>query len=255
MLSKKQLIEIGFSDKEAAVYLALLGLGPATVAHIARKAKINRTTGYDILEILSGRGLVNVLGEGAIKKYAAEDPQKIIAYSQDKLQQIQQEFEAIKKLLPELKSVFNKTEKPKVKFYEGKEGLKEVYEDTLTAKKPMILGYSCAEPMYQSLPDFLPDYLKKRVANKIYARMIAPNTAGIRELIKTDKQDLRESRLIPQEKLDLAIEINIYDNKVVIASWEEDLGIIIESEKIADAQKKIFELAWEAAGKYQNRKT
>jgi len=83
--------------------------------------------------------------------------------------------------------------------------------------------------------------------------MIAPDTVGIRELVKTDKQNLRESRLLPKEKLDLAIEINIYDNKVMLASWEEDLGIIIESEKIAQAQKQIFELAWETAGKLNEK--
>ena len=42
-------------------------------------------------------------------------------------------------------------------------------------------------------------------------------------------------------------EINIYDNKVMIASWREKLGIIIESSEIADAMKKIYELAWAEA--------
>ena len=42
-------------------------------------------------------------------------------------------------------------------------------------------------------------------------------------------------------------EINIYDNKVMIASWREKLGIIIESAEIADAMKKIYELAWAEA--------
>jgi len=32
MLNKKQLIEIGFADKEAMVYLALLEMGPSTVS-------------------------------------------------------------------------------------------------------------------------------------------------------------------------------------------------------------------------------
>ncbi len=253
MLNKKQLLEIGFAEKEAGVYLALLELGPSVVSEISRKAGINRTTGYDILELLCAKGLVNALGEGKIKKYAAEEPQKMIALAQEKFEQTQKQFEAVKKLLPELNSIFNKTEKPKVKFYEGKEGLKEVYEDTLSSKELLIRGYSCAEPMNQSLPDFIPYYIKQRVSKKIQGRMIAPDTPGIRELMKTDKRDLRESRVVPQEKLDLAVEINIYDNKVMIASWEENLGVIIESQKIADAQKKIFELAWEAAGKYQVR--
>lgn len=33
----------------------------------------------------------------------------------------------------------------------------------------------------------------------------------------------------------------------MIASWREKLGIIIESEEIADAMKKIYELSWSRA--------
>ena len=49
------------------------------------------------------------------------------------------------------------------------------------------------------------------------------------------------------EKFAFYPEINVYDNKVMIASWREKLGIIIESAEIADAMKKIFELAWAEA--------
>jgi hypothetical protein len=60
---------------------------------------------------------------------------------------------------------------------------------------------------------------------------------------------MRESALVPADTYYFSPEINIYDNKVMIASWREKLGIIIESTEIADAMKKIYELAWaEASG-------
>lgn len=251
MLNKKQLLEIGFAEKEASVYLALLEAGQSTVSYIARKAGINRTTGYDILEMLSGKGLVSVIGQGNIRQYAAEDPRKIIQYSENRLRQAQTELEASKKLLPELKSIFNKTEKPKVKFYEGLNGIREVYEDTLTANKKLV-GYACAETLLEAMPDFPEDYIKRRVAKGIHARGVLPDTPAMRKFTNRDKEQLRESRLVPADKLNLDIEINIYDNKVMMVSFKEELGIIIESQKIADAQKQIFELAWEAAGKYQD---
>ena len=52
---------------------------------------------------------------------------------------------------------------------------------------------------------------------------------------------------MPEDKYYFSPEINIYDNKVMIASWREQLGIIIESEEISDAMKKAFELAWAEA--------
>ena len=51
---------LGFSEKEATVYVALLELGRGTVTEIARRAGINRTTGYDILDSLAGKGVGNI---------------------------------------------------------------------------------------------------------------------------------------------------------------------------------------------------
>ena len=42
----------------------------------------------------------------------------------------------------------------------------------------------------------------------------------------------------------------MYNNKINIASWKEKLGIIIESEEIADAMRVIFDMAFEAATCY-----
>lgn len=252
MLNKKQLVEIGFTEKEASVYLALLEMGPSTVSEIGRQAKINRTTGYDIVEMLCSKGLANALGEGSIKKYTAENPEKIITFSQNKFQEAQGQLEASKKLLPELRSIFQKTEKPKVKFYEGREEMKQAFEETLTAKET-IVAYG-SEAMDEVLPEYTDKYIKLRVAKGIHAKGIVPNTIGIQKFISKNKEQLRETRSVPANKLDIDIEMDIFDNKVIIASWKENLAILIESQKIADAQKKIFELAWEGAGKYQGKK-
>ena len=252
MLNKKQLVEIGFTEKEAMVYLALLEMGTSTVSEIGRQAKINRTTGYDIVEMLCSKGLANALGEGSIKKYAAENPEKIIAFSQSKFQEAETQLEASKKLLPELKSIFQKTEKPKVKFYEGKEEMKQAFDQTLEAKET-IIGYG-SEAIDDFSPEYADSYIKRRVAKGIRTKGIIPNTPGVvQRFIIKDKEQLRETRLVPKDKFNIDIEIDIFDNKVVIASWKENLAIIIESQKIADAQKKIFELAWEGAGKYQEK--
>jgi len=246
MLTQKQLTNLGLSEKEAAVYLAILELGPSTVSEIASLSRINRTTGYDILESLTSYGLVSHLGKGKIVKYIAEDPEKIIHFTENQIKDAKERLEMARELLPELKSIHRKKEKPMVKFYEGKEGMVQAFEDTLTSKET-IVGYACGEPMFRVLPDWWQDYIKRRVAKNIHTKGILPDTIRVKEIAKHDKEQLRESRLVPEKLFDLTIEINIYDNKVLIASWEENLAIIIESEKIAKAQKRIFDLAWRGA--------
>ena len=64
-----------------------------------------------------------------------------------------------------------------------------------------------------------------------------------------DAEEKREIAFVPADKYYFSPEINIYDDKVMIASWREKLGVIIESHEIADAMKKIYELAWAEAKK------
>ena len=62
-----ELQKIGFSDKEAAVYLAGLELGQATILEIAKKAKIKRPTAYVIVEGFIERGLASSFEKGKKK--------------------------------------------------------------------------------------------------------------------------------------------------------------------------------------------
>ncbi len=242
----KNLINIGFSEKETAVYLALLELGKRTVSPIARKSGINRTTVYDILESLVSKGLVSISGKEPLQEYVAESPEKIIRLMETGIERKQQELEEAKKLVPELKSLHNVSDRPRVRFYEGTEGLEQVYEDTLTSHEP-IRAYATYDDMEKALPGYFPKYFYRRANKGIKIRAIFPYTKAGVELSKNDTEQLRETAIVPMEDFYFTPEINIYDNKVMIASWKEKLGITIESSEIAEAMKKIFELAWAEA--------
>lgn len=240
------LIDIGLTDKEAYVYLSLLELGKGTVSNIAQKAGINRTTGYDILNSLIAKGLVSLSGKEPKQEYLAESPDKIIFLLQKKLKADQEKIKKAQQLIPQLKSIHNISERPKIRFYEDKEGLIQVYEDTLTSQET-IRAFANVDDMHKTLPDYFPSYYKRRAKKKIKIKAIIPNTKIAQERVKYDKEEARETALIPADKFYFSPEINIYDNKVMIASWREKLGIIIESAEIADAMKKIYELAWSEA--------
>ncbi|MFA6397470.1 MAG: helix-turn-helix domain-containing protein [Candidatus Paceibacterota bacterium] len=251
MISKNQLIELGFSGKEASVYLALLELGPSTTAEISRAAKINRTTGYDILESLVSNGLVNPLGEAKIQKFVAENPDKVIIFLENKIKQSQEKLKQAYNLLPELFSIYNEKEKPKVKYYEGIEAIKEAFEDTLTAEKE-IVGYAVGTDAFDAVGEkYLRNYFRRRVEKNIKVRVIAPDDPDTLKVVARDREELRESLLVPRDKFYFTTETNIYNNKVIIMSWKEKFAIVVESREITDAQKKIFELAWLGAKNFQ----
>ncbi len=243
---KKTLEYIGFSEKEVLVYLALLKLGKGTVTQISKKAGINRPTGYHILASLESKELVKVSGKEPKQEYIAESPDQIEKMLLKKIENDQSYIKEAQKIIPELKSMHNVKDRPKVLFYEGREGMEKVYEDTLTSTEP-IRAYASVENMHLGLPGYFPEYYKRRAGRGIAIRAIIPDSETGRERKSFDSKEMRETALVPKEVFDFIPEINIYDDKVMIASWREKLGIIIKSSEIADAMKKIYELAWAEA--------
>lgn len=244
--------KIGFSEKEAKVYIQLIHLGPQAVSIISEKAQINRTTTYDIIDSLIKKGLVSLIKKSSTTYFKALDPKELLNYLErekaENTKKIEKQQKEVELVLPALISLENpQSTKPKVTFYEGEKGLRQAYEDTLTSKET-ILAYANVEDMHKGLPNFFPDYYQRRgTEKKIHIKAIFPNNEVSRQRHKKDKKENRESLLIPKEKYDFSPEINVYEDKVLYASWREKMAIIIKSQEIADFHKKMYQLCWKAA--------
>jgi len=237
---KATLEQLGLHDKKADIYLASLELGGATVIEIAKKSGVKRTTCYDILMDLEKDGFISETAKGKKRLFVGEDPENI----QKKLREKESLFSEI---LPQLKSVYNITGvKPKIRFYEGKEGLREVYADTLKYKAE-ILGF-ISDPIVRVLgEEWAENYLKTRTKKGITLRGIYPATVWMKtRMAPRDQEQLRASKLIDPKKYPFSIEINIYGfQKVALMSAKEETGIIIEGKEIYNTMKLIFELLWD----------
>jgi len=152
-------------------------------------------------------------------------------------------------VLPQLKSLYNTAgSKPKIRYYEGIEGLKEVYLDTLDYRGELLAFVT--ENIVEKLgPDFTDKYMTRRVKEKITVRAIGPDTDEIKEYKKQDKVGLKKTRLVSKDKFPFSIEMNIYGNKLSFMSFKEGMGMIIESNEVANNMKLLFELAWTGTGK------
>lgn len=248
------LLSFGLSTKETSVYISLLELGRATVSRIARKASINRTTGYNILDSLITRGLVSISGKEPKQEYIAERPELIVEMLHNQLRKTKLDIERAQALLPKLASVRRIDSRPQIKFYEGIEGLKQVYEDTLTSTET-IRAYANYDDMHREMGAYFPSYYKRRADKGLFIVGIVPDSPLARQRDSKNKEETRELAIVPADKFSISPDIEIYDNKVMIASWREKLGIIIESAEIADAMKKIFELAWAEAKRLDTENT
>ncbi len=240
MDAKYALKQFGLTGKKADVYLATLELGSASVIDIAQKAAIKRTTCYDVLLDLSNDGLVSQTKTGKKRHFVGEDPDKI-------LRSLKNKERLFSEILPELQSIHNsKAQKPKIRYYEGKAGLKDVYEDTLIGGSEILI-FGSYDVVNALGADWAEDYLKKRVAKKISAKAILPGSDNlIKEYISKDKEQLRASKLISPKKYPFSIEINIYaKNKLALISSKEEIALIIEGAEIHKTLRLMFELIWD----------
>lgn len=149
-------------------------------------------------------------------------------------------------ILPELLSITNLLEKkPSIQYFEGDEGIKRVYEDTLSYPNQEILVWISSEAVDCFNEDYLWKYAEKRKRNKIWQRSIGPDNKITRHLKITDEKYLRQSRLVSKDEMPFEVEINIYGGRFIgIMSFKEEIGLIIESKKIYNTLKSIFEMNW-----------
>jgi hypothetical protein len=152
----------------------------------------------------------------------------------------------VAKLMPELLSSANLIDKkPVIRYFEGREGMKEVYNDTLNYPGQTLLSWFPDDVYWLGNDFFIKEYIPKRLNKKISAKAIAPNSDFNLDFFKKNQEHLRQMKFIPHALYKSKIEIIIYGtNKVGILSYLEELGIIIESDKIHEALKSIFEVMW-----------
>jgi len=235
---KKIIQDIGLTEKEAKVYLANLEIGTNKVSLIAKKCGLNRVTTYDILEKLLDKGLVALAIKEGGKMYTAIEPKLFLNRAKERVKNLE-------KAMPLLKKLSSDTAHPKIEYFEGIEGIKQVYADTLNAKTE-ILNYANSQLIREIWPEYDDEYVEKRVKKKIFLRGIAPHDEYGLNVVADNKAAHRDIRLVPGKVFDFSNEINIYDDKISIISLKHDLiGIIIENKDIANTQRSIFHMAWE----------
>lgn len=246
------LIDLGLQDCEPDVYLTLLktpGAQPASV--IANRANLNRSTTYKALEKLVKKGIVTKTMKHGILCFMAEDPDKHLEHLlQKKRQNLESVSQNLLSVLPDIKKM-NREDLliPRMRLYEGIEGVKRVYEDTLVDGNT-IYSMTDIKIVSGDILDFLEsDYLPRRVEKQIQAYVITPKNSVSLLYKKKDPKSFRETRFLDQNQYPMEVEMNIYGEKTAFFSYKpnEMFGVILESSAIANTMKFIFTTCWTVA--------
>lgn len=238
MILERQLTRLGFSEGEAKVYLAALELGETSVARIAQKAKVERTTTYLFLESLKKRGLIVLSKQGKKTVYSAENPKKLKS-------EVEERNAFVDALLPELLSITNAIDqKPKVRFFESKEEIYDIYRETLQfPDQPVRMWMS--DPWFDDAEFWTDFYMPQRFQKKILMRAIIPKNEQTVGFAKEDSKQLRQTRMTDGD--DFKADIMLYGGRnIATVSFSEMSALVLESKQLHDTLLFIFESHWES---------
>lgn len=237
---------LGLSEKESALYLSALELGQETISELARHAQLKRPTAYLILEELKQRGLINTIVKGNRTYYGAEEPQKLLGLIAEKQR-------ALLATLPLLEALNNRrADKPRVRFYEGKEGLLRIYEEMFATKEMRFWGSVAGAA--KNVPDIVSWFTKLSLREKPVVYDLLADTPTDREYARRVIRPGYQIRFFP-EKDKLEVDSMLAENKISFCTFSpEPHGLIIDSSSIAASFKLLWKLAWQSAEPYRVKK-
>lgn len=242
---------IGLTKNEADLYELLLKLGEVPAGEIIKQAKLKRATAYKVLYSLAKKNLVSYREIAKKIHFRPEPPTSLLSLAEKQYQSLERAKENLQAVLPQLASNYVlSVEKPVVTVFEGVEGLQKIYEDTLKEGKTIYAVLQTAEVDPVLYGWLTKDYIRRRVRQKVWAKVIVASGKWSGEYQRKDKKEYRETVPVPSRKFPFQHEVDIYGDKVAFINYKKGetlIGLIIKHPQIAQTMKAWFDLAWEGA--------
>lgn len=240
------LSDIGLKEKEARVYYAALSCGPTTAMKLARAAGVRRTTVYSIIDTLKQKGVMLEEVRGFRRLFAAQHPERLAGL-------LEQKRSAFQALLPALSALYTFQEgEGAIKFYEGFDAVKEVYESLLRdiGRNEDYMIVSNMHHWYHLDAAFFQDFTERRaaLARKLNFRIrLLVQECEIAKEHKKIESQLRETIKFLPETTSLTTNLVIIPKKVVIQQLVPPImAMVIENRHVIRMHRELFEIMWEA---------
>lgn len=244
--------QIGMSAKEAEIYEILLKLGKVPASKLLPETKLKRTTVYSVLDELIAKGLVEKDENDPIIKFRAKHPYALKEYLNDQIFKIKSSEGVLDSLLPNLINVLNLTQdQPGIRYLEGIEGFKKIYQDILKTNNNLRIFTSDSDRTNPEMEKVIDNNITKQKKLGIKTKAIVAGEEGHtkKSLARALEMNI-ELRIINDARFALPSQILIYGNKVAISSLKNEvITTLIENENIVRSFKNIFDYIWDSSEK------
>ncbi|MDP3988611.1 MAG: helix-turn-helix domain-containing protein [bacterium] len=240
----EQLRGIGMSDSEIKVYLFLLETGISSPPVIARNTKIARSNLHVVLKDLLNMGLVKRRLQNKRYLYIPTDPSITLHILDERRKAMES---ALYELTARYKSQKNK---PVIKFYEGIQEIKHIFEELLEAKNKKVFGFTSTARLFELFPLYFQSRFQKELKRKeIYLRDILSYDSKETSAIETKQNTgwMYDYKILNKKYGELRSNILVWDDKVAVMTLEEPVfGTVTTSAALADTYRVQFNILWDA---------
>lgn len=230
--------EIGFTNAETKVYLALLELGAATAGPVIRQTGLQNSVVHLTLRRLVENGYVSYVIKGKRKQYQAADPEHILKT----LSERQRRFEEV---LPELKLKREMSANfQEAEIYEGIDGFKNMIHEAVASGSKgdewLFLGFDTDDEKFRHVYDFYKRLDKVRVEAGF----------NVRGIMKKGQEKQGEERIVDIKFADFPVlsNITVLKDRVLFTPFEEKpVSFMIKSQEMSRMFKEYFYDVWRKA--------
>jgi predicted transcriptional regulator len=242
---------LGFADKEAKVFIALLSHAGASAQDVAIETDLPRATVYDILAELVAKGYATV-GEGEFgRRYFPHPPERILKLLEEEQEVIEKRLSDAVAIVPMLNVLYAPMgPRPRVRYREGLHGLRQLQTEygQLEGEYIQMVG----------LDAFLKLHDPERTDD--YRETLAETPRKIRTIFVTADPSVvpkipgMETVILPPGVLPIEGEMTVCGDRVAFFSYKDDIiAVEIHSAQIAGVCRGTLELAWSYAKQLEEK--
>lgn len=240
------LTEYGLDEREASLYLAGLEIGESGMASIAKLAGVKRPTAYVTFKSLEKKGLMGSFKVKHGLRFVSTKPEVLVARAKAKVK-------SLESIIPSINAIVGKSSyKPRITYYEGKEGFLVAAEQILAKPNSLVRHIGSLTETHKVMGEdydleyFMPKRIKHNI--KLKALYFSNLTEKVSEKILDNEAQLRELRFLPNKYNHNTSKV-IMDDRIIISGGSKELiSVIIESKEIAFSEQQNFDLIWDLMG-------
>ncbi len=234
--------DIGLSEKEATIYITLLGQQRMTIAYLARSSGIKRATCYEHLDQLLARGFIRRIPVGKRMMYTATEPKRILSDFKRKTALLEQ---SVYEMTDMHETAMNK---PKISYFEGKHEIRTIYEDLFKTSGDVYSIFPAAAFLENFTEGDYEEFDKRINQRGLKSRDLLVNDKfykKIEEIRAKNEGNKSHKRLPPWFTCN--VDVLVFADKIALIGLRDLSGIVIENRDIALLFKNLHDFLWEYA--------